>query len=396
MPHAQNDLVRLFWKQDGADHRPAILLLHSVLTSHEVWDRLIPFLTDDYRIIRMDLRGHGSSTAVEGDYNLGTLAADAWAVLDAAEVDKAIICGVSLGGLIALQMAHEQPERVESLIIANSAVHRDRALWQDRIDEAQQDGVISLVASALDCWFGKGEPIGMRPWIDPLRRVMLATPVAGYCGCAAAMRDFELEQAARELQVPTLVISSTNDRGTAFSPRDKRIAKLIPHAMERSISGGHYVFVENPGAFANVIAARPVRDVEAQALAASPAINGERVRRSVLGDAWVDASIAKRNDWIADYQDYATQVAWHGIWSRAGLDHRTRRLLTIAMTAALGRWEEYRLHVRSGLERQSLTVQDIKEISLQAGLYAGVPVANTAFAECAKLFEDMGISADPC
>jgi 3-oxoadipate enol-lactonase/4-carboxymuconolactone decarboxylase len=107
----------------------------------------------------------------------------------------------------------------------------------------------------------------------------------------------------------------------------------------------------------------------------------------------VDRSIANRDAWIADYQDYATEVAWHTIWGREGLDYRTRRLLVLALTAALGRWEEFRLHVRSGIERGSLTIQDVKEVSLQAGLYAGVPVANTAFAECAALFREMGLTA---
>lgn len=391
MPHAQNGPVRLFWKQDGADDRPVLLLLHSVLTAHDAWDRLVPFLIDHYRVIRMDLRGHGASSPIDGDYGLTELASDAWAVLDAAGAGQATICGVSLGGLIAMRMACDRPDRLDGMVVANCSVNRDRELWQDRIVEARETGVSALVAAALDCWFGKAEQIDMRASVDALRRSMLATSIEGYCGCAAAMRDFEIETSIRELQVPTSVIASTNDRGTAFSPRDQRIARLIPAAVEWRIPGGHYAFIENPGAFAAAIGSLPPRGSSGPV---SPAANGERTRRAVLGDAWVDGSIAKRNDWIADYQDYATEVAWHTIWSRRGLDFRTRRLLVIAMTAVLGRWEEYRLHVRSGLERRSLTVQDIKDVSLQAGLYGGIPVANTAFAECSKLFDEMGLAAD--
>jgi 3-oxoadipate enol-lactonase/4-carboxymuconolactone decarboxylase len=131
--------------------------------------------------------------------------------------------------------------------------------------------------------------------------------------------------------------------------------------------------------------------MQADGAGLDPARNGERVRREVLGNAWVDRSIAARDGWICDYQDYATEVAWHTIWGRKGLDYRTRRLLVLALTAALGRWEEFRFHVRLGIERGSLTVQDVKEVSLQAGLYAGVPVSNTAFNEARAIFADLGI-----
>ena len=106
--------------------------------------------------------------------------------------------------------------------------------------------------------------------------------------------------------------------------------------------------------------------------------NGEQVRRATLGDAHVDAAITKATDFTREFQDVITRYAWGSIWSRPGLDRRTRRLLTLTTTAALGRWEEFRLHVRAGLERE-LEPCDLKELLLQAAIYAGVPVANTGF-----------------
>jgi 4-carboxymuconolactone decarboxylase len=103
------------------------------------------------------------------------------------------------------------------------------------------------------------------------------------------------------------------------------------------------------------------------------------VRRRVLGDAHVDSARAAATELTRDFQDLITRFAWGSVWARPGLDHRTRRLLVLATTAALGRWEEFRLHVRTGLEGE-VELSDLKEVLLQTALYAGVPAANTAFA----------------
>ena len=103
------------------------------------------------------------------------------------------------------------------------------------------------------------------------------------------------------------------------------------------------------------------------------------VRRSVLGDAHVDNALAAATELTQDFQELITRFAWGAVWARPGLDRRTRRLLVLATTAAMGRWEEFRLHVRTGLAHE-LESSDLKEVLLQTALYAGVPAANTAFA----------------
>jgi 4-carboxymuconolactone decarboxylase len=105
---------------------------------------------------------------------------------------------------------------------------------------------------------------------------------------------------------------------------------------------------------------------------------GMKVRRTVLGNAHVDRSIANQSELNAEFQDLLVRYAWGEIWTRPGLDHRTRRLLVLTTTAAMGRWEEFRLHARAALEG-GLPLADIKETLLQLAAYAGVPAANTAF-----------------
>jgi len=117
------------------------------------------------------------------------------------------------------------------------------------------------------------------------------------------------------------------------------------------------------------------------------------VRRRILGEAWVEKSLKARTPFTADFQDMITRNVWNEIWNRPGLDHKTRRLLTVAMTASLGAWEEFRLHVRAGLEQNGFNQDELKEVLLQVAAYAGVPRANTAFAEAAKVIGEITTQA---
>ena len=121
----------------------------------------------------------------------------------------------------------------------------------------------------------------------------------------------------------------------------------------------------------------------------SPYEVGLRIRRSVLGDAWVDRALENRSAFNTEFQEMITRHAWNDVWGRPGLDHRTRRLLVIATTVALGRWEEFRLHVRAGLEQGGFTREELKETLLQSAIYAGVPAANTAFAEATAILGEV-------
>jgi 4-carboxymuconolactone decarboxylase len=116
---------------------------------------------------------------------------------------------------------------------------------------------------------------------------------------------------------------------------------------------------------------------------------GMKVRRQVLGDAHVDRSVAGLSDLNSDFQDLIVRYAWGEIWTRPGLDHRTRRLLVLSTTAAMGRWEEFRLHARAGLDG-GLPLADIKEALLQLAVYAGVPAANTAFHIVQEILAQLG------
>ena len=108
---------------------------------------------------------------------------------------------------------------------------------------------------------------------------------------------------------------------------------------------------------------------------------GMKTRRKVLGNEWVDRAEKTKTDFNADFQSLITRYAWDEIWNRPGLDHKARRILVIGQMVALGRWEEFRLHVGAALRSGDLSTDDLKEVLLQSAIYCGVPAANTAFKE---------------
>jgi len=119
---------------------------------------------------------------------------------------------------------------------------------------------------------------------------------------------------------------------------------------------------------------------------------GMKKRRKVLGDAWVDRSVARRTDFNGDFLDLLTRYCWGDVWMRPHFDERTRRIIVIATMIALSRWEEFRLHMRAAIVEGKFSKDDVKEIILQQAIYCGVPAANSAMKEAEQVFEEIGKS----
>jgi 4-carboxymuconolactone decarboxylase len=116
---------------------------------------------------------------------------------------------------------------------------------------------------------------------------------------------------------------------------------------------------------------------------------GMAVRRKVLGKAWVDHANARKTAFTEEFQEFITRCAWGEVWTRPHFDERTRRILVIGTTIALGRWEEFRLHTRASLTEGGFSADDIKEIILQQAIYCGVPAANHAFKEATEVLAEV-------
>ena len=122
---------------------------------------------------------------------------------------------------------------------------------------------------------------------------------------------------------------------------------------------------------------------------------GMKTRRKVLGDEWVDRAEKNKTPFNTEFQELITRYAWDEVWNRAGIPHRVRRMIVIGTMVALGRWEEFQLHVRAALTSGDLDAEDIKEILLQQAIYCGVPAANTAFKEARVIVDELGAKKPP-
>ncbi|MBJ6121988.1 3-oxoadipate enol-lactonase [Sphingomonas mollis] len=388
MPFAMRDGVRIYWKMDGAAARPVLVLLNSIGTDMGLWDTTVPSLLPAFRVLRIDTRGHGASDVTAGDYTLSMLAADVVAVMDAAGVAQAAVAGVSLGGMIAMQLALDAPDRVTVLALICTSAAMDRAAWADRIATVRAGGVAAIADVAMGRFLSPRFARTHGDVADGLRRGLVATPADGYAGAGAAIRDMAVIDRLPSLTLPVLLVAGDRDTSTPFVGHGDRIAAAISGATVVHLDTAHLAPIETPAALASTLR-RFLADDPAGDAAVTLFAAGLANRRRVLGDEWVDRSLANRTPFNADFQSMITRIAWHEIWGRAGLDDRTRRLLVVAITASLGRWEEFVLHVRTGLARDGFTRDELKEVLMQTAIYAGVPAANTAFAEAGRIIAEL-------
>jgi 3-oxoadipate enol-lactonase/4-carboxymuconolactone decarboxylase len=390
MPFARRGGLRIYWKLEGAADRPALVLLNSIGTDMGVWDRALPHLLRSFRVLRIDTRGHGASDAPDEDYSLSELAADVLAVMDAAEIQRAAVAGVSLGGMMAMELALAAPERVAALVLICTSAEMDKAAWAERVARVRSVGTSAIADLAITRFLSPGFAKSNPEVEAGLRRNLLTMQDFGYAGAAAAIRDMDLIGRISGIGAPSLVVAGNRDASTPCAGHGDRIATLIDGAQLLQLDCAHLAPVEAPadlaGAMQRFLLATPAAQASEEALFESGLVN----RRRILGEAWVEQALACRTPFNSDFQALITRIVWHEVWGRPGLDDRTRRLLVVAMTASLGRWEEFRLHVRSGLAQQGFTSSELKETLIQTAVYAGVPAANTAFHEAMAVMDALG------
>jgi len=388
MPFAASGGARIYWKLEGTNDKPALVLLNSIGTDLGLWDAAMPALLGAFRVLRLDTRGHGASDAPDGDYTLAQLAGDTAAAMDAAGITRAAVAGVSLGGMIAMELALAHPERVSALAVICTSATMDKAAWQDRVGKVRAGGTAAIADLAMQRFLSPAFTAGQPAIAESVRRNLVAMAREGYAGAGAAIRDMALIDRLPGISCPTLIVVGERDASTPFAGHGDNLVAAIPGARLERLDCGHLAPLEAPAALAGALRAFLSPGPDAGDAGEVLFEAGLKNRRRVLGDAWVDRSLANRTPFNAEFQAMITRIAWQEIWSRPGLDDRTRRLLVLAITASLGRWEEFRLHVRAGLTRGGFTRDDLKEVLMQTAIYAGVPAGNTAFAEAAAVMKE--------
>jgi 3-oxoadipate enol-lactonase/4-carboxymuconolactone decarboxylase len=250
MAIARNGDVRLHWREDGAG--APLLLLNSVGCNLTIWDGVVAHLKG-FRVLRMDMRGHGSSDSPPGDATLDQIASDALAVLDAAGVDRAAVCGLSLGGMTAMTLGLNAPSRVSALILACTSARMDRQVWDARIAAVRSGGMAAVVDPVMARFFSEEFRRDHASQVAAVRNQFLALDPAGYAGCCAAIRDMDLLDRIARITAPTLIIAGTKDAATPFEGHGSEIRKKIAQAAVGMIPAAHIAPVEAPDLFAALV-----------------------------------------------------------------------------------------------------------------------------------------------
>ncbi len=373
MPFVQVDGVRLFYRLDGRNDLPAIIFSHSLGVDHGQWDRQTADLLPRFRVLRYDIRGHGASDASKGDYSLELLARDALAIADAVGLRQFAFCGLSLGGMIGQWLAANAADRLTHLVLANTTPRSTNpAMMEERRTKVLKDGMPAIVDSVMQRFFTSESIAANSAEVASTRRTLLATNPVGYAGCCAAVRDMDNTGLLQKIQTPTLIVFGEHDLSTPWKGNAEILAASISGAQVAGFPTAHLSNLEAPRSFSaalfDFLAPRGDSSVE----------DAVTMRRKVLGDAHVDRAIANTTDFNREFQQHITRYAWGAVWTRPHFDQRTRRILALTTLASLGRWEEFRMHVRTGFAHE-LEPCDLKELLLELSLYAGIPAANTGF-----------------
>jgi 3-oxoadipate enol-lactonase / 4-carboxymuconolactone decarboxylase len=369
---------------EGPQHGETVLLLHSLGTTLHVWDPQAAALARAHRVVRPDLRGHGLSGTPRGDYTMEQLARDALGVLDALGVRRAHVCGISIGGRIAMAMAALAPDRIASLILCDTALEFQPAeMWQQRMDAVAQGGMAAVADAVMERWVLDQS----LPSSKGLRRMLLRTDPAGYAGCAAALRDTRASDVAGRITCPTTVVVGDKDASTPPSAAQAVQGAIPGSEMVTIADAAHIPTFEREAAVTRALSDH-LRRLAARAPARSAAEAGNAVRRAVLGDAHVDRSESRTTPLDAPFRDFILEGVWGRVWTRPGLARRDRSLLCLGILAALGHEEELRLHVRA-TRNTGVTEEEIAEVLLQVAAYAGVPAANSALRAAKEALAEM-------
>ncbi|WP_298397697.1 3-oxoadipate enol-lactonase [Sphingobium sp.] len=254
MPFVQSSGAAIYWKLEGAEGALALVLLNSIGTDMDLWDAALPALRARFRLLRIDTRGHGASAAPDGDYSLPMLAGDVFAVMDAAGVAQAAVAGVSLGGMIAMQMTLDAPDRVSALVPVCTSATMDSAAWDARIAKVRGEGMASIADLAMGRFLSPEYMDAQPAMATTVRRALIGMAAAGYAGCGAAIRDMAIAARLGEIRVPTLVVIGTRDTSTPYEGHGEHLIGGIAGAQHVALEAAHLVPIEAPELLASAIA----------------------------------------------------------------------------------------------------------------------------------------------
>jgi len=391
---------------EPGDGLPLLLVGPSIGTSvTALWSPCAARLAGKFYVVGWDLPGHGRSATTQQPFAMADLAAAVVTLVDTIRpatqspstrspsthpLDASArfyYAGDSVGGAVGLQLLLDAPDRlIAAAILSSGAKIGDAQGWIERADLVRSAGTSALVEGSARRWFAPGsvdrDPTTAAALLDSLRNA----DASGYAGVCGALSTFDVRDRLGEITHPVLVATGEFDEATPLALGEEIVAGVANGRFVAIERAAHLPPAEQPAAVAELLTSFFLLDVQATgrttwaptATLAEVYDAGMAVRREVLGDAHVDRATASADEFTAEFQEMITRYAWGSIWTRPGLDRRSRSLITLTALVARGHHEELAMHVRAAL-RNGLSPDEIKELLLQTAIYCGVPDANTAF-----------------
>jgi 3-oxoadipate enol-lactonase len=242
----------------GADHAPVVCMTHSLASDGGMWTEQVPALLNaGFRVLRIDMRGHGGSDPVEGDYTMSELARDVAAVLDTLSLSRVHFIGLSIGGMLGQAFAIEQGNRLLSAMWCDTLPASPAGaaqVWNERMRTVRLAGSLQPLADVtVERWLTDAVKTRSPGRWKQIHDTVVGTTPAGYLGCCAAIMQFDFVPQLPSLQLPVLVVCGADDAGTPPG-ENRRIAELVPGARYEQIADArHFPNVEHPETFNHIM-----------------------------------------------------------------------------------------------------------------------------------------------
>jgi len=245
----------MHYELDGPPDAPALVFSNSLGTNLSLWDSQLPVFAHQFRVLRYDFRGHGQTSATQGEYSVEMLGRDVIQLLDALNLKRVNFCGLSIGGMTGMWLAVNAPQLLGNLVLSNTAPKIGKPdTWNERIRAVREGSTKAVAQQVIERWFTSEFRSSHPDEVAKTRRMIESTSTDGYAGSCAAVRDFDFWEKVSAIRAQTLVITGTHDSAAPPSEAQK-LAKQIPGARYIELPAAHISNVEAASRFTEEVSA---------------------------------------------------------------------------------------------------------------------------------------------
>jgi 3-oxoadipate enol-lactonase len=238
---------------EGPEEAPVLVLSNSLGATLGMWDPQVPELARRFRVVRYDARGHGDSPDPRGPYTLEDLGGDVLALLDRLGVDRAHLCGLSIGGLVSMWLAVHAPDRVDRLVLCcTSAWFGDPDPWFERAATVRAHGAVAVASTVVGRWFTPTFAAAHPGLVATMRAMIASTPAEGYAACCEVVGTTDLRPDLHSIAAPTLMVAGREDPAVP-ADRLEATAAGISDCRVEMVDAAHMANVEQPAAVSGAI-----------------------------------------------------------------------------------------------------------------------------------------------